>query len=77
MIVTGGERIMKAEGKEFEMKEGYVFFIEYNTNLSLQLSLDLKHISHSQKHKYDDRYDYKIAIFQEVMYQLIRLWLLV
>lgn len=33
MVVTGGKGVMKAEGKEHEVKEGYVFFIGYNTQL--------------------------------------------
>lgn len=34
MIVTG-KGTMKAEGKEFEVKEGYVFFIGYDTVIEL------------------------------------------
>lgn len=33
MVVTGGKGVMRAEGKENEVKEGYVFFIGYNTQL--------------------------------------------
>ncbi|KAH7351070.1 RmlC-like cupin domain-containing protein [Rhexocercosporidium sp. MPI-PUGE-AT-0058] len=35
MVVTGGKGILKAEGKETEIKEGYVFFIGYNTEFEL------------------------------------------
>jgi mannose-6-phosphate isomerase len=35
MVVTGGSGTMKADGKEVEVKEGYVFFIGYNTEIEL------------------------------------------
>lgn len=35
MVVTGGKGVMRTEGKEYEVKEGYVFFIGYNTQLEL------------------------------------------
>ena len=35
MIVTGGRGTLKADGKENEVKEGYVFFIGYDTELEL------------------------------------------
>jgi mannose-6-phosphate isomerase len=35
MIVTGGKGKLKAEGKEHDVKEGYVFFIGYNTEIEL------------------------------------------
>lgn len=31
MVVTRGEGTMKADGKDIEVKEGYVFFVGYNT----------------------------------------------
>ena len=36
MVVTGGNRITKADGKEAEVKEGYVFFIGNNTEIELK-----------------------------------------
>lgn len=35
LIVTGGKGVLKAEGKETEVKEGYVFFVGYNTEIEL------------------------------------------
>ncbi|KAN0113011.1 mannose-6-phosphate isomerase [Hyaloscypha variabilis] len=35
LIVTGGKGTLKAEGKEHEVKEGYVFFIGYDTEIEL------------------------------------------
>jgi mannose-6-phosphate isomerase len=35
IIVTGGKGALRAEGKEQEVKEGYVFFIGYNTEIEL------------------------------------------
>merc|ERR1711964_744239 len=35
LIVTGGKGVLKAEGKETEVKEGYVFFVGYNRRSSL------------------------------------------
>jgi mannose-6-phosphate isomerase len=35
LIVTGGKGKMKTEGKEHEVKEGYVFFIGYDTEIEL------------------------------------------
>jgi mannose-6-phosphate isomerase len=36
MVVTSGSGTMKADGKEVEVKEGYVFFIGYNTEIELK-----------------------------------------
>lgn len=36
MVVTSGSGSLKANGKEFQVKEGYVFFIGYNTELELE-----------------------------------------
>lgn len=35
MVVTGGKGVLKAEGKAMEVKEGYVFFVGYNTEFEL------------------------------------------
>jgi len=35
MIVTGGKGTLKAEGRDHEVKEGYVFFIGYDTEIEL------------------------------------------
>jgi len=35
MIVTGGSGTLKAGERNYEVKEGYVFFIGYNTELEL------------------------------------------
>lgn len=35
MIVTAGKGTLKAEGKEHEVKEGYFFFVGYNTEIEL------------------------------------------
>ena len=35
MVVTSGAGDLKAEGKEYALKEGYVFFIGYDTELEL------------------------------------------
>jgi len=35
MIVTGGKGTLNAEGRDHEVKEGYVFFIGYNTEIEL------------------------------------------
>ncbi|PBP20081.1 mannose-6-phosphate isomerase [Diplocarpon rosae] len=35
LIVTGGKGILKAEGEETEVNEGYVFFVGYDTELEL------------------------------------------
>ena len=49
MIVTGGKGTLKAEGKEHEVKEGYVFFIGYNTELELVAESDLEtHIAFAE-----------------------------
>lgn len=42
MIVTGGKGIMRAEEKEIQVKEGYVFFIGYNTQLELKTESGLE-----------------------------------
>lgn len=33
LIVTGGEGMLKAKGEEKEIREGYVFFVGYDTEL--------------------------------------------
>jgi mannose-6-phosphate isomerase len=49
MIVTGGQGIMKAEGKEHEVKEGYVFFIGYNTEIEFVTASGLEtHIAFAE-----------------------------
>jgi len=35
MIVTGGKGTLEAGGKAYEVKEGYVFFVGYNTEIEL------------------------------------------
>jgi mannose-6-phosphate isomerase len=35
MVVTRGQGVLKAEGKETKIKEGYVFFIGYGTEIGL------------------------------------------
>jgi len=35
MIVTGGKGLMKAAGQEYQIKEGYIFFVGYNTEIEL------------------------------------------
>lgn len=42
MVVTGGNGTMKADGKEIELKEGYVFFIGYNTEIELKAESGLE-----------------------------------
>lgn len=42
LIVTGGKGVLRAEGKEYEVKEGYVFFIGYNTQLELEAESSLE-----------------------------------
>lgn len=42
MIVTGGKGALRAEDKEYEVKEGYVFFIGYNTQLELTAESSLE-----------------------------------
>ena len=49
MIVTGGKGTLKAEGKEREAKEGYVFFIGYNTEVELAAESGLEtHIAFAE-----------------------------
>jgi mannose-6-phosphate isomerase len=49
MVVTGGEGIMRAEGKEHEVKEGYVFFIGYNTEIEFVAASGLEtHIAFAE-----------------------------
>ncbi|KAF8856485.1 mannose-6-phosphate isomerase [Acephala macrosclerotiorum] len=42
MVVTGGNGVMKAEGKEHEVKEGYMFFIGHNTQLEFAAESSLE-----------------------------------
>lgn len=35
IVVTGGKGKMKADGKQYDMKEGFVFFIGYDTDIEL------------------------------------------
>lgn len=35
MVATGGKGNMKADGKEFDVREGYVFFIGFDTQIEL------------------------------------------
>jgi mannose-6-phosphate isomerase len=42
MVVTGGSGTMKADGKEFDVKEGYVFFIGYDTEIELKAESGLE-----------------------------------
>ena len=42
MVVTGGSGTMKADGKELEVKEGYVFFIGNNTEIVLKAENSLE-----------------------------------
>lgn len=49
MIVTGGKGTLKVEGKEHEVKEGYVFFIGYNTEIKLVMGSGLEiHIAFAE-----------------------------
>ncbi|KAH8818119.1 RmlC-like cupin domain-containing protein [Hyaloscypha sp. PMI_1271] len=49
LIVTGGKGKMRAEGKEHEVKEGYVFFIGYNTEIELAAESGLEaHIAFAE-----------------------------
>ncbi|KAE9375383.1 mannose-6-phosphate isomerase [Stipitochalara longipes BDJ] len=49
LIVTGGKGILKAEGKEYEVKEGYVFFIGYDTEIELATESGLEtHIAFAE-----------------------------
>lgn len=49
MIVTGGKGTLKAEGKKHEVKEGYVFFIGYNTEIELAAEYGLEiHIAFAE-----------------------------
>lgn len=49
LIVTGGKGKMRAEGKEHEVKEGYAFFIGYNTEIELAAESGLEaHIAFAE-----------------------------
>jgi mannose-6-phosphate isomerase len=49
MVVTGGEGIMKAGGKEHEVKEGYVFFVGCNTEMEFVAASGLEtHIAFAE-----------------------------
>ena len=49
MVVTGGDGIMRAEGKEHEVKEGFVFFIGYNTEIEFVAASGLEtHIAFAE-----------------------------
>ena len=50
MIVTGGKGLLTAEGrKEHELKEGYVFFVGYDTELELVAEEGLEvHIAYAE-----------------------------
>jgi mannose-6-phosphate isomerase len=49
LIVTEGRGALKAEGKEHEVKEGYVFFIGYNTKIELAAEAGLEtHIAFAE-----------------------------
>jgi mannose-6-phosphate isomerase len=49
MIVTGGEGRLKAKGTEYDVKEGYVFFIGYNTEIQLVAESGLEaHIAYCE-----------------------------
>lgn len=49
MIVTGGKGTLKAQGKETEIKEGYVFFVGYNTEFELVADSGLEtHIAYAE-----------------------------
>merc|ERR1712000_56331 len=49
LIVTGGKGVLKAEGKETEVKEGYVFFVGYNTEIELIADSELEtHIAFAE-----------------------------
>ncbi|CZT41507.1 probable mannose-6-phosphate isomerase [Rhynchosporium secalis] len=49
MIVTGGKGTLIAEGKETEVKEGFVFFIGYDTEVELEAGSGLEtHIAFSE-----------------------------
>lgn len=49
MIVTSGKGTMKGEGEQFEVKEGYVFFVGYDTQLELLAEEGLEtHIAYAE-----------------------------
>ena len=49
MVVTGGKGTLKAEGKEYEVKEGYVFYIGYDTQLEFTAGESLEaHIAYAE-----------------------------
>lgn len=49
VIVTGGKGKMKGDGGEYEVKEGYVFFVGYDTQLELVAESGLEtHIAYAE-----------------------------
>lgn len=49
MVVTGGKGTLKAEGKENEVEEGYVFYVGYNTELNFTAEESLEvHIAYAE-----------------------------
>lgn len=49
MVITKGAGTLKAEGKDYELKEGYVFFVGFNTRLELVASDKLEtHIAYCE-----------------------------
>ena len=49
LIVTGGKGALRAEGKVHEVKEGYVFFIGYYTEIELEAESGLEtHIAFAE-----------------------------
>jgi mannose-6-phosphate isomerase len=49
LLVTGGKGKMMGEGKEFEVKEGYVFFVGYDTEVELVAEDGLEaHIAYAE-----------------------------
>jgi len=49
IVITGGKGKMKTEGKQYEIKEGYVFFIGYNTEIELLAESGLEtHIAYAE-----------------------------
>ena len=49
LVVTGGKGTLKADDKEHEVKEGYVFFIGYDTQIELAAESGLEtHIAFAE-----------------------------
>lgn len=49
VIVTGGKGTIKGDGGEYEVKEGYVFFVGYDTQLELVAESELEtHIAYAE-----------------------------